>query len=164
MAARQIDGRIAVAALLAAQDLAMAWGRGLTAWDAPPGTPPEPTDATALVDEIARRKVTQTGFVVPDAAGDLQTTDGLRWTLSVAPTRYLYVRAVFQFNEAVGETIREFGLFVGSTYAGGLPAGQKYFTPAQVVSPGRLLTLTRMPVPHVRDGLQNYSLELVTPL
>ena len=162
MSARQIDGRIGIAELIAAQTLTLAWGRGLPAWDAVPQ--PEPTDATGLIDEVGRRLVTQAGFVFEDsAAGLIETADGRKWTLSATPTRTLYTRTVFRYDEAPGETIREFGLFFGTTFTPGLPAGQRYFLPAQVVHGGRLLSKTHLPTKHICDGIQNYSQELVTP-
>ena len=41
--------------------------------------------------------------------------------------------------------MRELGIFVGGTTAAGLPAGQRYFTAAQVATSGDLYTLERLP-------------------
>ena len=51
----------ALAAALASQTLHFAWGTGDAAWDTAPV--PEPIDATALVNEVGRRLVTQVQFV-----------------------------------------------------------------------------------------------------
>ena len=69
MATLQDDGRIALAMAMAAQHVHLAWGRGLPAWDAV--AEPEPSNATALVDEVGRRLATFVGYVEPDAAGEV---------------------------------------------------------------------------------------------
>jgi hypothetical protein len=140
MPAKQNDGRIAQAELVAAQPIHIAWGTGNPAWDAAPE--PEPNNATALVAEIGRRAATQVAFVNPDPAGAIETPQG-NFSLSETPTRHLYVRVVFAFNEASDARIRELGVFIDTQVADGLPAGQRYFTPDQIVQPGRLYLLDR---------------------
>lgn len=137
----QDPGRVAVAIALKAMPMHLAWGNGLPAWDATPEA--EPTDAAALVAEVGRRKVTSVEYVTPDAAGAIVMPGGERFAVSATPTPWLYVRTVFDFADADGQTIREVGLFVGGTTDPGLPPGQHYFTPAQVTSPGRLYLLDR---------------------
>jgi hypothetical protein len=145
----QLSGRIALAQAIAVQSLHIAWGRGSAAWDTTPV--PEPTTATALVDEIARRTVNSVGYVTPDAAGEIIMPSGDRFTASAQPTNILNLYTEFAFADAAGETVREYGLFIGSVATAGLPAGQRYFTPAQLANPGKLYALER--VPHfVRNG------------
>lgn len=140
MPAKQVDGRIAMCELIAAQPIYLALGTGDPAWDDTPE--PEPVDATALVAEVGRRIATEVGFVLPDTNGSIETPQG-NYTLSDTPTRYLYVRTVFAFEEAADAHVREIGMFVGSVPVEGLPAGQRYFTPDQIAQPGRLLILDR---------------------
>ena len=143
MAVLQNQGRTALARAIASQSLYLAWGRGLPAWDANPE--PEPTNATALVDEIGRRLATAVQYVVPDPMGEIELPDGSRYTTSPQPSKWLHVRWTFDYADAAGETVRELGIFVGGTTAAGLPAGQRYFTAAQVATSGDLYTLERLP-------------------
>ena len=78
------------------------------------------------------------------------------------PTRWLYVRVVFNFEDADGETIRELGITFGAAPVAGLPAGQRYFTPAQIAQPGRLYTLERVPA-FTRNGAVRQTFEYVLP-
>ncbi len=140
MPAKQLDGRIAQAELVAAQPIHIAWGTGDAAWDQTPE--PEPINASALVNELGRRQATQVAFVNPDPAGTIETPQG-NFSLSAAPTRYLYVRVVFAFDEEPTAQIRELGVFIGCETDPALPAGQEYFTPDQVTIPGKLYLLDR---------------------
>lgn len=157
----QDAGRIALAIALKAMPMHLAWGNGLPDWDTTPEA--EPTDATALVAEVGRRKVTSVEYVTPDAAGAIVMPGGERFTVSAQPTAWLYVRTVFDFEDATGQTIREVGLFVGGTTDGALPPGQHYFTPAQVLTPGRLYLLDRGERIE-RNGTTYQAFDYVLPL
>lgn len=159
MAVLQDSGRIALARAVADQPIHLAWGRGLPEWDAVPV--PEPTIATALVDEIGRRTATQIGYVLPAAEGEIEMVSG-RYTLSDLPTKWLYVRFTFDFADAEGQTIRELGLFLGARPAAGLPAGQRYFTPTQLSQPGQLYALERLPR-FARNGAVRQVFDYVLP-
>ncbi|MDA8449849.1 hypothetical protein M4R23_09145 [Acidovorax sp. GBBC 3332] len=130
----QQSGRIFLATAVAAPPLYLAWGRGLPAWDTK--AEPEPTNATRLVDEIGRRLITSVSYVVPDENGAIELPDKKRYTVSVTQTKWLHVSWTFAYEDAAGETVREIGVFIGGTLVAGLPAGQRYFTAAQVVEPG----------------------------
>lgn len=160
MATLQDDGRTALAMAMAAQPVHLAWGRGLPAWDAMPE--PEPSNASTLVDEVGRRMATFVGYVQPDHAGEIELPSGSKYTVVAGPTRWLYVRTVFNFEDAAGETIRELGIFFGGQPMAGLPPGQRYFTPAQVAQPGRLYTLERVPA-FPRNGAVRQTFEYVLP-
>lgn len=142
MAVLQDKGRTALARAIAAQSIYLAWGRGMPAWDAAPQ--PEPSTASALVDEIGRRVVTAVQYVQPDADGAIELPDGSRYAPAAQPTKWLHVQWTFDFADAAGEKVRELGIFVGGTVVAGLPAGQRYFTAAQVVEPGYLYCLERV--------------------
>lgn len=156
----QDDGRTALAVAIKTQPLHVAWGTGNPAWDSAPE--PEPTNATALVSEVGRRTATSVDYVLPDAAGTIVLPTGDKYSVSPTPTPWVYVRTVFEFGDAVGATIREIGLFVGTQTDGALPPGQRYFTPAQVVSPGRLYLLNRQER-IVRSGGTYQAIEFVLP-
>lgn len=160
MATLQDEGRTALASAMAAMPVHLAWGRGLGSWDTTPE--PEPTSASALVDEVGRRLATFVGYVQPDEAGEIELPSGSKYTVVAGPTRWLYVRVVFNFEDADGETIRELGVVFGSQPVAGLPAGQRYFTPDQIADAGHLYALERVS-PFVRNGAVRQTFEYVLP-
>lgn len=159
MPAKTNAGRVAEAMLVAGQPIHIAWGTGDPDWDTQPE--PEPLDATALIAEVGRRTATQVGYVVPDDAGEIETPQG-NYRLSATPTRHLYVRVVFSFGDALDQHIREIGVFVGTQTIGGLPLGQRYFTPDQIANPGTLYLLDRSQS-FQRNGATRPGFEYVLP-
>lgn len=138
MAILTTSGRAAIAAAIKSQHLHFAWGRGDAAWDT--ARPREPRPAIALLDEIGRRKVNLVQFCKPQDDGEIVMLNA-RYTPSTTPTNNLYLRTDFDFNDGLGETIRELGVFVGTELRAGLPAGQRYFAPSDLQSPGILLAI-----------------------
>lgn len=136
------SGRAAMAAAIAALPIHLAWGSGDPAWDATPV--PEPTDATALVDEIGRRLATQVQYVVPAESGEIIVPNG-RFSVSETITNHLYMRFAFDFGDAPASTIREVAVMVGTAVNPALPPGQRYFVPADLTDPGMLYALERIP-------------------
>lgn len=159
MPAKQLDGRIATAELVAGRPIHLAWGTGNPVWDTFPE--PEPVNANGLVAEIGRRTATQVGFVVPDEHGSIETPQG-NFILSTTPTRWLYVRVVFAFGDAPDANIRELGVFIDTQPIDDLPAGLRYFTPDQLASPGRLYLLDRSQN-FERSGSVRAAFEYVLP-
>lgn len=133
------SGRVALATSIKDQPLHLAWGLGNPAWGE--SFPAENADATGLISEVGRRVITSASYVVPDSAGDIEITGAGRFTVTTTPTNRLLVSTKFDFADAPGAVIREFGLFVGTEVMAGLPPGQMYFTPDQIVDPGTLLQL-----------------------
>jgi hypothetical protein len=134
------SGRLKMSELLLNEEIHVAWGNGDPAWDASPVA--EPVTATALIAEVGRRIATQVAYVTPDAGGAIIVDTGT-FTISGSPTAFLYVRANFDLTDSVGEDIRESGMFVSGTIDPGVPGGQTYFLPADVLTPGSLMTLKR---------------------
>lgn len=108
------------------------------------GRPAEDVTATALMDEVCRRTVDEVYFVAPDPNGEISLSTG-RYRISQTPTPHLFIRTKFDFGDAVGATIREQALFVGTETDPDLPPGQRLFTPDQLVSPGVLLLIEHTP-------------------
>jgi len=134
------SGRIAIATAIKARTAHLAWGSGDAAWG---NTPPEPAgSASALVAEVARRKANQVDYCVADAAGAISVPEG-KFSVTTTPTNNLYFRFHFEFEDAVGSTIREMAIFLDTVAAAGVPAGQFYLLPAQVANPGTLLVIER---------------------
>lgn len=138
MAVLVSSGRAAFAAVLKARTLHLAWGSGDPGWDA--AALPEPLSAEGLTNEIGRVPASATGFAVEDPDGPIETPTG-RWSLVEDPTPNLYLKFDFGFADASDATIRETGLFMDSVIASGLPEGQRYFEPDEVVDPGTLVAL-----------------------
>lgn len=136
------SGRIAMAMSVKAQPIQLGWGSGDAAWDTTPQ--PEQITATALVNEIGRRAASYVAYCEADEAGEIIVPTG-RFRETPTPTKHLYMRFAFDFTDAPTSAIRELGVFVGAALVSGLPAGQMYFEPAHVASPGMLLVVEHIP-------------------
>ena len=135
------SGRAAVATAIKAQPIHLAWGSGDPAWDDAPA--PESIETSGLLAEVGRRRVTQTLYCLPDPEGDLIVPTG-RFMASDVPTKYIYMRFAFDFEDAQSATIRELAVIVGSVIHADVPPGQAYVTPADVVDKGQLLALEHL--------------------
>lgn len=148
------SGRVVIAESIALRAVHLAWGLGDGEWNMPPN---EDIVATGLMAEIGRRTASIVGFVVSDPNGSINLPSG-RFSVSQTPTNQMLVETNFEFEDSQSSVIREVGVFVGTVVAAGLPAGQRYFTPDQVDSPGRLLHLENItPIfrsPAVRENFQ----------
>lgn len=160
MAVLQQAGRIALAKAVAAQTIHIAWGRGLPTWDDAPD--PEPVNASALVDEIGRRLVTEVLFVKPDVQGDIELPSGARYSLSAEPTTYLLLRATFGYTDGEGEYLREMGVFFGTQLLPDVPPGTRWVQPAQLASAGEIYTLERRTAGY-RSGATRQVEEIILP-
>jgi hypothetical protein len=96
---------------------------------------------TALLDEVGRKRVLTKHFVTPSDEGTIQVETG-KFAISATPTKHIAVEVTFLPEEAPTAIIRELGLFADTEVQEGLPPGQQYFTPSEVVSPGTLIRLT----------------------
>lgn len=157
MAVLTTSGRIAMAVAIKARPLFLAWGNGDPNWDEAPIN--ESLEATGLTNEVGRVAVSVTGYATPDPVGVIEVPTGY-FSLSETPTNHLYLRFDFGFGDAADQVIREAGLFVDSVIQTGLPAGQRYFVPAEVVNPGSLVALEHFP-PVVRSPLVRQQFEFV---
>ena len=151
------SGRVVIAESIAARPIHVAWGIGDGEWTTT--VPPENADATTLISEVGRRTADEVAFVVPDPAGLIVLPTGT-FSLSPSPTNHLYIRTRFTFTDAPSSVIREIAAFVGSVPVSGLPGGQRYFTPAQIANPGRLLHVEHFQ-PIYRSSAIEESFEIV---
>lgn len=141
-------GRAALAKAVSTRPLTLAWGSGDPDWDADGAELPSLVYATSLTHEIGRRIPSYVGFALPDEDGEIIVAKGRRpdGTVEKAryrrvdePTPYLYVRVDYDFEEGGMAIIREIGLFMDAVPKKGLPPGQRYFLPEEIVEPGLLL-------------------------
>ncbi|MDR2164578.1 MAG: hypothetical protein LBO79_02895 [Zoogloeaceae bacterium] len=146
------SGRAAMAAAIVQLPIHLAWGTGLPEWDSDPD--PESTQAVGLVNEIGRRKLTLWQFITPDDENGTITVNDVddptithKFSPSPdnAPTNFLFLLFNFDLADAPAATIREVGIFVNTVTDPELPEGQRYFTPDQIIDPGILLALERIP-------------------
>ena len=152
-------GHTALAELAKAQPLHVAWGPGDGAWQEGE-VPDEDIDAIGLIAELGRRLPTRVEYCEPLTGDDYDDEDpayvkvpNKGWYHVVAePTRYLLIVAQFQYEEEPTATIRQSAVFMGTQIVDGLPAGQRYFTPDQIQSAGRMLQLQNLPKPLPRDS------------
>jgi hypothetical protein len=168
MAILTTSGRTAIAQAIAAQPIHFAWGSGDVAWDA--SHVAEDLAATGLAHEIGRRVATQVLYVNPDDAGDIivpvfndasGNSISKRFSLSGVPTPNLYMQFNFDFSDAPVSIVREVAIFISTETDPSLPIGQKYFTPAQLVSPGTMLALENLMENIVRSPNSRQSFEFV---
>jgi hypothetical protein len=151
------SGRIAIATAIKTRTAHLAWGSGDVAWGNTPPAPP--ANATALLAEVGRRRANQVDYCAPDVNGVISVPEG-KFSISPSPTSNLYFKFHFEFEDAVGSTVREQAIFLDTVEAGGVPAGQFYLTPAQVGQPGTLLVIERR-APIVREITTRQLFEFV---
>lgn len=148
------SGRVVIAESIKLRPIHLAWGLGNGVWLTGPSEDP---NATALMDEVGRRTANSVEFVVPDVAGAIVLPTG-NFTVSATPTNSLLITTNFDFLDAQSSVIREYAVFVGSEMIAGLPGGQRYFVPAEVDDPGRMLYLENIvPIyrsPAIRESFQ----------
>lgn len=151
------SGRIAIATAIKARTAHLAWGSGDAAWGNTPPAPP--ANSTALLAEVGRRKATLVDYCAPAVNGAISVPEG-KFDISATPTNNLYFKFHFEFEEAVGSTIREQAIFLDTVLAAGVPAGQFYLTPAEVAQPGTLLVIERR-APIIREITTRQLFEFV---
>jgi hypothetical protein len=144
------------------QPLFLALGRGSSAWG--DGVPPlENIEATKLVDEIGRRALTRSLYVIPDADGEIEVpvsavqdgqgnynVESERYSASNTPTRHIYLEFALDYADAADETLREIGVYVGSVLKPNLPAGQRYFHKSDFSDEGLLFEIEHKR-PYIRE-------------
>nr|WP_253308743.1 hypothetical protein [Rickettsia endosymbiont of Ceutorhynchus assimilis] len=113
-------------------------------------TPPEPINATKLINEVGRRTADEVLFCKGDENGELITPSG-RFRPSNVPTNNLFLKFTFDFTDVANQVIRELGVMVGTKVKKELPEGQRYFEPKDIEDPGILLVLEHT-VPLIRTA------------
>lgn len=152
-------GRAELIRSISAQPIFLGWGRGDGQWQTPATESP---DSQSLIDPIGFRKATQVSFCTPDAAGEITVNSG-QFKKTTTPTRHLYIQFKYDFNDALGQTIREIGVFLNTQVADGLPAGQMYFDIQQISNTGQLLLLENYRALYRDEGVRE-SFDFVVTL
>ncbi len=158
MAVYTIGGREVIAQLILDQEFFLAVGTGDPAWDEAPVAPsPSTTDLSAKVGVTRVRTI---AYAVPDSGGDIAMADGSKFSISVSPTRYIYLEFKLDLTDAQPDTLRECGLYFGTALIGGTPSGQMYIEDADIVSYGKLMQVDRFNS-IVRDGTIEQSFSFI---
>jgi hypothetical protein len=93
----------------------------------------------------------QTSFVRPKEDGEIVTQGGLKWTHSVEPTRYLFIKFVLEFADVQPAIVREIAIYLDASPHDGVPPGQNYIPAQEMKEQGLLYGLDRFSA-IVRDG------------
>jgi hypothetical protein len=142
MAIITLSGRAGIASLVKNTQLYLAWGTGDVAWDSTPESPSSSDDD--LEAELGRRKPSSVAYVTPNVSGEIVLPNGNRYTASVTPTSYVYVRTLFEYDEEPTGVIRESGLWIGTVPDTG-HEGDDYLDVGDIDEKGLLFTLDRFP-------------------
>ena len=144
MAVLTYSARTVLAQYILSRKLYLAIGTGKESWDTKL-EPPE-YEATKLINEVGRKFITRSFFVVEDDHGEIDMPNGRRFSFSETPTRFIYLHFMFSYGEGISVPIREVGVFMDTKIKSGLPESQTYFTPDQIQSPGTLLALEQLEI------------------
>lgn len=136
-------GRVTVARKLQATNACLIVGSGDVAWGAVP--PSVPLSATGILAPVALVRPRVKLYAIPDPAGQVETDDGSKWTISETPTAYLYLAYVMGFQDGPEETLREIAVTLDPVLDEEVLPGLEYVPWADVVSPGDLLGIERWP-------------------
>lgn len=168
------SGRSAIAAAICSRPISLGWGTGEEAWDSKTDAElPGLLKRAALFNEVGRRIVSIKGYCLPSEQGDIVvpvgsmpdgSVDVARYAQCAEPSPYLYFKAGYDFGDGGTAAIRELGLFMDAEFADGLPAGQQYFTPAQIKTPGRLLAMQILRPGILRSPTIRQTIEFVLPI
>lgn len=110
----------------------------------------------ALESEIGRTRINSVDFVTPLDQADNSATLFIesgddRYVRSETPTPWLSIVTRLGVNDAVGDPITEYGVFIDCEVDPELPPLQRYYAADQITNSGiPLLFETRTPMPH--DG------------
>lgn len=116
-------------------------------------------ELTTLLEEVGRRESSNVQFCEPDVNGTIEAS-GQKWSTTLTPTKYLYLEFKFDSADAVGNIIHQFGIFVGTTKALGVPLGQMYLEPADIDDPGELYQIENVE-PFTRNAGKRENYEVV---
>lgn len=96
--------------------------------------------ATDLLEEIGRRRVVISHYVVPDPGGIIGIGED-NFSVSDTPTNYLYIKFILDPSDGGSETICQLGLFVNVVPKNTVPPGQFWLLPSEIEEAGDLFLL-----------------------
>ncbi len=115
---------------------------------------------STLLSELGRRLATQKSYCYEDPSGFIVTNDK-SWSLTVTPTRHLYLMFKFDSSDAENDIIYQLGLFLGSTPEAAVPPGKQYLEyPGEVDDEGTLFMIDNIK-PFARNSYTREMFEYV---
>ncbi len=144
-------------------DLMLAWGTGDLNWRDEDFSAQSQADANELVNEIGRRLLLIKSFAVADDNGEIQLPHGC-FSATTTESDTVYLRCLFEYEDEPTAVIREYGVFANAKTANNLPAGQQYFTPAQVTEKGQMISYSRLRTPIYRTADTRQTVEIIIPI
>lgn len=141
--------RIVLVQYILTRPIHLAIGEGLESWYNNSNHTPDPPDynATGLIHEVGRKKLTRSFFVEEDDDGEIDMPGGRHYSQSATPTRNIYLQFIFNYGEGIEKIIREVGVFIDTQTKSDLPSKQTYFTPEEITRSGTLIMLEHLDEP-----------------
>jgi len=137
-------GHVKLAEEMYDEDYRLGWGSlpsGQGWADAPL---PEDLNSTQLTLEVGRIKSQVKEYVVPDNAGIIDI-DGVKWSISQNPTKFVYLKFVFEQEMNSSDSIYQLGIFTDTVPASG-SENEDYLQPSNIDNVGKLILLENQPV------------------
>lgn len=129
---------------------------GQSEWVSPP---PDDVTALSLLNEIGRRRITSSNYVVEDPLG-LIGVDNKYYTVTLSPTNLVYLKFSFDAGNAANERVLQIGIFTEVTKKVAVPQGQNYLIPSEIENAGNLFFIMNI-APVVVDPLRKFTVDAV---
>jgi len=138
------DGHIKLAKEMFDEDFRLGWGslQPGNGWVDNP--PPEDLNSDVLLLEVGRIKTQVKEYVLPDSQGII-SVDGIKWTISVTPTKFVYLKFVFEQTHNSSDSIYQLGIFTETVPEVGFET-EAYLQPTNILNSGKLILLENQPV------------------
>lgn len=137
-------GHIALAEAMFDEEYFLAWGTVPVEQDWGNTPVVEELLDTTLIQEVGRIKALAKQYVVIDNDGVIEV-DGVKWSVSATPTKYVYLKFSFDQTMNSADSIYQLGLFVGTVAIIGKEA-ELYLQPSDIQETGKMLLLENQPV------------------
>jgi len=136
-------GHIKLATEMYDEDFRLGWGTLPTGEEWGNSPEAEDLDSTTLIAEVGRIKSQTKNYVLPDDNGIIEI-DGIKWSISTEPTKYVYLKFVFEQDMNSSDTIYQLGIFTDTVPAAGKET-EDYLLPNEIDGTGELLLLENQP-------------------
>ena len=151
-------GHIKLSEAMFSNEFRLAWGMAPSGQDWTNTPPPEDLGDTQLLQEVGRIKSQVAEYVVPDGAGVIEV-DGINWTISANPTKYIYLKFQFDQTHNSSDFIHQLGLFTDTVVQAGDEA-LEYVQPTSITDIGQMILLENQPV-LIRNSATKEAYEFV---
>ncbi len=143
-------GHVKLATEMFDEDYRLGWGTLPLADEWGQNPIPEDLNSIIIISEVGRIKSQVKTFVYPLSTGIIDV-DGIKWEVSPTPTKFIYLKFVFQQTMNSGDDIFQVGVFTNTVPAVGFEAAE-YLQPSQILETGNLVLLENQPVVYRNDA------------